>query len=103
MPDREAGVPGPASEDAKLLTLARSAGQRAGGPGAAVRDEIGRTYAAGAVTLDALRLTPVQAAVAAAVSSGVRHLEAVALVGAEPTDADDALLRELGGPTVRRG
>jgi hypothetical protein len=101
MPDPAEGAGDP--EDAKLLTLARSAGQRAGGPGAAVRDDVGRTYAAGAVTLDALRLSALQAAVAAAVSSGVRRLEAVALVGAEPADADHALLGELGAPAVLRG
>ena len=70
------------AEDAKLVTLARGArGRAAAAEGAAVRDEDGRTYAAATVTLPSLRLTAVQAAVAAAVSSGAHALEAVALIG----------------------
>jgi cytidine deaminase len=68
-------------EDAKLVTLARSARARTGAAeGAAVRDEIGRTYAAATVTLPSLTLTALQAAVAAAVSSGAQRLEAAAVV-----------------------
>lgn len=89
-------------EDAKLVTLARSAAARTGGAGAAVRDDIGRTYVAGEVALAALRLTPVQAAVAAAVSSGARRVEAVGVFGADLTDDDTDLLRELGDPAVVR-
>jgi thioester reductase-like protein len=69
-------------EDLKLVTLARSARARSGAPeGAAVRDDIGRTYAASTVDLPSLRLTALQAAVAAAVSSGSDRLEAAAVVG----------------------
>src|SRR4051812_20816294 len=58
-------------EDEKLLTLARSARARAGADqGAAVRDDIGRTYAAASVSLPSLRLSALQAVIAAAVSSG---------------------------------
>ena len=65
------------------MTLARGARGRAGAAeGAAVRDDDGRTYAAATVTLPSLRLTALQAAVAAAVSSGAQALEAVAVVGA---------------------
>jgi hypothetical protein len=72
-------------EDAKLVTLARSSRARTGAPeGAAVRDTDGRTYVAATVSLPSLRLTALQAAVAAAVSSGVTALEAAAVV----TDAD---------------
>ena len=68
-------------EDAKLITLARSARARTGSPeGAAVRDTDGRTYAAATVSLPSLTLTALQAAVAAAVSSGVAGLEAAAVV-----------------------
>lgn len=68
-------------EDAKLVTLARSARARTGAPeGAAVRDSDGRTYAAATVVLPSLTLTALQAAVVAAVSSGVRALEAAAVV-----------------------
>ena len=70
-------------EDAKLVTLARSARGRTGAPeGAAVRDTDGRTYVAATVALPSLRLTALQAAVAAAVSSGVEGLEAAAVVSA---------------------
>ncbi len=68
-------------EDAKLVTLARSARGRTGAPeGAAVRDTDGRTYVAASVALPSLTLSALQAAVAAAVSSGVTGLEAAAVV-----------------------
>ena len=70
-------------EDAKLITLARSARGRTGAAeGAAVRDTDGRTYVAVTIGLPSLRLSALQAAVAAAVSSGVVGLEAAAVVGA---------------------
>jgi cytidine deaminase len=73
-------------EDAKIVTLARSARARIGAAeGAAVRDTDGRTYAACTVSLPSLRLTALQAAVAAAVASGAPGLEAAVVV----TDADD--------------
>ena len=60
-------------EDAKIVTLARSARARTGAAeGAAVRDTDGRTYVAATVALPSLSLTALQAAVAAAVSSGAR-------------------------------
>jgi cytidine deaminase len=72
-------------EDAKLVTLARSARARTGAAeGAAVRDDMGRTYVAATVALPSLTLSALQAAVAAAVSSGVQQLEAAAVV----TEAD---------------
>ncbi|WP_219415725.1 cytidine deaminase [Pseudonocardia nigra] len=68
-------------EDAKIVTLARSARARTGADeGAAVRDTDGRTYAAASVALPSLQLTALQAAVAAAVSSGAPGLEAAAVV-----------------------
>jgi cytidine deaminase len=71
----------PDAEDAKLVTLARSARARTGAAeGAAVRDDMGRTYVAATVALPSLTLTALQAAVAAAVSSGVQQLEAAAVV-----------------------
>ncbi|MBS1694038.1 MAG: cytidine deaminase [Actinobacteria bacterium] len=84
------------SEDAKLVVLARGAMARAEAPsGAAVRDVDGRTYAGAPVTLSALELTALQAAVAAAVSSGAAGLEAVVLVGGSGDDAGVAAVREL--------
>nr|BFF00461.1 hypothetical protein GCM10020241_21360 [Streptoalloteichus tenebrarius] len=50
-----------------------------------MRDTDGRTYAACTVALPSLRLTALQAAVAAAVASGAEGLEAAAVV----TDAGE--------------
>jgi len=75
-------------EDAKLILLARAARGRTGASeGAAVRDSDGRTYVAATVTLPSLQLSALQAAVAAAVASGVTHLAAAAVVSA--TNAPD--------------
>ncbi|HZZ50998.1 MAG TPA: cytidine deaminase [Pseudonocardia sp.] len=90
-------------EDNKIVVLARSTRARIGAAeGAAVRDTDGRTYAAATVELGALKLTALQAAVAAAVSSGAPGLEAAAVVSNDGRDADDdsvAAVRELG-PTA---
>ncbi|MCF3129575.1 cytidine deaminase [Streptomyces olivochromogenes] len=87
-------------EDRKIVTLARSARARNAVPeGAAVRDETGRTYVAGTVALDSLKLSALQTAVAMAVASGAKSLEAAALVTeAEAASATDlAAVRDLGG------
>jgi cytidine deaminase len=68
--------------------------------GAAVRDADGRTYAGAPVTLNALSLTALQAAVAAAVSSGAAGLEAAVLVGGSSDDAGAAAVRELSADAV---
>lgn len=86
-------------EDTKLVTLARSARARTGAAeGAAVRDDMGRTYAAATVALASLSLSAVQAAVAAAVSSGAQQLENAAVVSDSDAldDASAAALTELG-------
>jgi len=92
-------------EDAKIVTLARGARLRAHAPhtgvaeGAAVRDSDGRTYAAATVENadPGLTTSALRAAVAAAVSSGVRSFEAAAVVGgALVSEADVAVLREFG-------
>jgi hypothetical protein len=84
------------AEDAKLVVLARGAmGRAEAANGAAVRDLDGRTYAGAPVTLDALRLTALQAAVAAAVSSGATGLEAAVLVGGSADDDGVVAVREL--------
>ena len=83
-------------EDAKLITLARSARSRTGAAeGAAVRDTDGRTYLAATVSLPSLQLSALQAAVAAAVSSGVAGLEAAAVVTAAES------VEESGAAAVR--
>ncbi|MFI1567814.1 cytidine deaminase [Streptomyces sp. NPDC020490] len=87
-------------EDRKIVTLARSARARNGVPeGAAVRDETGRTYVAGTVDLASLKLSALQTAVAMAVASGAKSLEAAAVVTEAETAsaADLAAVRDLGG------
>ncbi|MFI9149583.1 cytidine deaminase [Streptomyces sp. NPDC053367] len=87
-------------EDRKIVTLARSARARNGVPeGAAVRDDTGRTYVAGTVALDSLRLSALQTAVAMAVASGARSLEAAAVVTETESvpEPDLAAVRDLGG------
>jgi hypothetical protein len=85
-------------EDAKIITLARSARARTGAAeGAAVRDDTGRTYAAAAVGLPSLRLSALQVAVAMAVSSGATGFEAAAVVtDGEPDAAGIAAVRDVG-------
>ncbi|TCC32526.1 cytidine deaminase [Kribbella sindirgiensis] len=73
------------AEDAKLVTLARAARARTrAAEGAAVRDSDGRTYSACTVALDTVELTALQLAVAMALSSGVKGLEAAAVVTDQP-------------------
>lgn len=84
------------AEDNKLLVLARGAMGRTGGNGgAAVRDTDGRTYAAGEVELSALRLTALQAAVAAAISSGAEGFECAVVVAGKFSDPGVAAVREV--------
>lgn len=105
-----------AAEDSTLVTLARGARARASAPeGAAVRDGMGRTYAAASVDVARLTLSALQAAVAAALSSGADRLEAAVVVrgGDALTDDEHALATGLGagrvllvapdGTTVQRG
>lgn len=87
-------------EDRKIITLARSARARNGvEEGAAVRDETGRTYVAGTVALPSLQLSALRTAVAMAVASGAKSLEAAAVVteAETPAEADIAAVRDLGG------
>jgi hypothetical protein len=89
-------------EDAKIITLARSALARTGAAeGACVRDTDGRTYAAASVQLPHLTLSAVAVAVAMAVSSGAPGLEAAALAGTSgPDELDLAVLADLPGSGV---
>ncbi|MEU0489508.1 cytidine deaminase [Nocardiopsis changdeensis] len=91
------------AEDTKLVTLARASRARNAAPeGAAVRDETGRTYVATTVSLPSLKLSALQAAVAAAVSGEATALEAAVVVTAEPEldGADRAVLDDLKTATV---
>jgi hypothetical protein len=86
------------AEDAKLVTLARSARARIGAvEGAAVRDQDGRTYAAANVVLPSLSVTALQLAVASAVAAGATRLEAAAVVTEASTldGAGHAAVRDL--------
>ncbi|CAN5223724.1 cytidine deaminase [soil metagenome] len=90
-------------EDAKLVTLARSTRARAGAAeGACLRDLDGRTHAGATVSLPGLELTAVQVAVAMAVTSGARGIEAVVVLGdaADTTTTDLGVLRDFAGATV---
>jgi hypothetical protein len=96
------------AEDKKIVTLARSVRARTqAGEGACVRDLDGRTYAGASVSMPSLTLSAVDVAVAMAVSSGSRGLEAVAVLSdAEAvSDHDLAVLRDFAGAgvTVLRG
>ncbi len=106
MPDGP--VPEPAgtslsAEDAKLVTLARSARARTrASQGAAVRDLDGRTYAGATVELPTLRVSALGVAVAMAVSSAAAGLEAAVVLGDadEVDDADVVLVRDFAGAGV---
>jgi cytidine deaminase len=89
-------------EDEKIVILARSARARTqAAEGAAVRDTDGRTYAACTVNLPSFQISALQAAIAAAVSSGAEGLEAAAVVTGEPlvTGASVQAVRDLA-PTA---
>ena len=89
------------AEDAELVVLARAAMARAdAGSGAAVRDVDGRTYAPAPVTSSTLQLTGLQAAVAAAASSGATGFEAAVLVAASADGPGIAAVRELSPTAV---
>lgn len=89
------------AEDAKIVTLARSARARTGAEaGAAVRDRDGRTYAGASVSLESLSLSAIQVAVVMAASAGAQGLEAVATDAAQVQAADLAAVRDLAGTGV---
>jgi cytidine deaminase len=85
------------AEDQKLVVLARSTRARAeASQGAALRDSTGRTYAAATVALPSLSLSALQLAVAMAVSSGAREVEAAVVVGESASDGPGlAAVRDL--------
>jgi hypothetical protein len=88
-------------EDVKLITLARSVAAHTGEEqGACVRDSGGRSYAGACVRIPHLELSAVAVAVAMAASSGAGRLEAAAVAGAAPSQADLDILRDLAQPTA---
>lgn len=91
------------AELAKLVTLARGARGRIGAvEGAALRDDMGRTYSAATVTRGTLSLTAVELAVATAISSGAKGIEALVLCtdSQHLSESDVAAIRSLGGQDV---
>lgn len=87
-------------EDVKLLTLARASRARGhSNEGAAIRDSDGRTYAATNVDLPSLQLSALQVAVAMAISSGVKGLEAALVVDdlLAVSDVDLDVVRDFAG------
>lgn len=87
------------AEDAKLVTLARGARGRIGATeGAAIRDDMGRTYAGATVDRPHLKLTALELAVAQAVASGATGIECAVIIGA--TNVDTACIADLGGNGV---
>jgi cytidine deaminase len=89
-------------EDKKLVTLARATRLRANAAeGAAIRDLDGRTYAAATVDLPSLQVSAVGAAIAMAVASGAKGLEAVVvLTDSDVSDQDISAVRDFAGPDV---
>lgn len=88
-------------EDAKLVTLARASRARLQvAQGAAVRDLDGRTYTAATVHLESLTIAALDLAVAMAISSGAKGLEAAALVTEGDVPVDLNTVVEFGGSGV---
>jgi hypothetical protein len=101
MSEPEAGATELEAEDAKLLTLARSARARTrAAQGAAVRDTDGRTYVASTLALPSLSLSALQVAVAMAASSGALGLEAAVVYGELP-DGGASMADDAGLAAVR--
>ena len=82
----------------ELLTLARAARGGSALRSAAVRDEMGRNYTGATVDLASLRLGALDVAIAQAVASGARGLEAVVVVGGMALTL--SAVTDLGGPGV---
>lgn len=86
-------------EDAKLIALARQARARIEAPdGAAVRDDMGRSYSGASIARPGLQLTALQLAVAQAVAAGAGSIEA-AVVISDDTEPDVSPLAGLILPT----
>ncbi len=90
-------------DDRKLVTLARATRARtAAAEGAALRDADGRTNAAATVDLPSLRMSAIGVAVAMAVASGSRGVEAVVVLTAATaiSGTDLAVVRDFAGAGV---
>lgn len=88
-------------EDTKLVTLAKASRARTrASQGAAVRDLDGRTYTAATIALESLQVPALDLAVAMAISSGSRGLEAAAVVSDGDVPIALAAAREFGGTGI---
>ena len=84
------------SENEKLRTLAKASALRfERSQGAAVRDLTGRTYTATNVKLESLTLDALEAALAAAISSGATGIEAFAIWGEPASERALAAMNEF--------
>jgi hypothetical protein len=87
-------------EDSKLVTLAKAARARINAPSAAaVRDEMGRTFASANVDIPELQIVALDLVVGQAVASGSTGLEAVVVLG-RTENINLAAARTLGGPQL---
>ncbi len=86
-------------EDVKLVTLARGARARIGATaGAAVRDQDGRTYSGATVALADGSVSAARLAVATALASGAKSLEAIVLLGESFSSSDTDVIRAVIQP-----
>jgi len=77
------------AEDLKLVTLARAArGRIESASGACVRDQDGRTYSGATVKILDREISALELAIATAVASGAKHLEAVCVLGELASEGD---------------
>lgn len=84
------------AEDQKLVTLAKGARARIGAStGAAVRDQDGRTYSGAAVVVGENSYGALELAVATAVASGAKSLEAGCVAGESASHTDVATFRAI--------
>ena len=81
------------AEDEKLITLAKGARARVGSiAGACVRDQDGRTYSGASVELVGKEFSALQIAIATAVGNGAAQLEAVCVLGNDPSAEDSEIV-----------
>lgn len=83
-------------EDQKLVTLANATKMRSGATAAAaLRDNTGRTYVAIPVTVSDFVIDALQAVLVVAKASQISGIEAVVVVGLEPSKSSIALVRAV--------
>lgn len=83
-------------EDQKLVTLAQATKMRSGATtAAALRDNTGRTYVAIPVTVSDFVIDALQAVLVVAKASQISGIEAVVVVGLEPSKSSIALVRTV--------